>query len=905
MSKSILIIDNDTSFCRGAEHLLSSLPVVISQAETGSKGQDLTVQLSPDLIILCVELPDTSGYMLCKKLRASQAGKQAHIIITSSKAKTSDFDNHRKKFDYRADSYLKKPIADEVLLQEVSALLGADHDFKGFQKPIEDVQLNDWVNGRPEVDAPHSNPSSSNDDLANASREELEEQVKSQERELEYLRKEVSAFQGFMSQAQKTENALKETRDQLRVREKLLEDMKEHENADPDELLSKITELEHAAEKREKALEAELAERRKTDREVARLKRELEDSRNELDNSESTLNRLKVEMKEARRRNDAQSVEEEVDKDNIRKMQEQVQSLQNRVSEVESLLNQTETDLDAEKSAHEDARDACNLATKKFNEERDKLQVTEKNLREEQGNLERVRDERDRFRLEFEQAQQQLARQKSEIHDRDDQLKAKQDQILKMEARQDTDTQENRRQSAQMEEDLEKLSRELEREKRQRSDLETSVKTKNNELEGLLSRARELEEERNQLLQKLKNTTDVKDDEIKSLTKQLAEVRNNLQDLENTHRDTDAELKSLRRENQDFHGQVSGMTEDLRQHREDAEALRHELDSARKEHNALREKYKETQAQLKADDEHHQNQKSEMNLKIEALNTLLKQTKTDHDIALSILNQEKASLQETWHGEKSQLNESLKKLESKCYEQADTIQSLEKKLESQEQASKQVLDKAAKEHNAEMEQLREEAQLEKARLVEDHTRLQANLNKRIENLEEDKSNLQSDLSRMEEKVNESAKSARLAQEKANERIAELEHDVEKMSRNVQKEREGREEALGKLSSLNTHVDNISRDHEKAVQDLRKQHQQQLEDEKRLSLNARDEISKLELELSHFRQLEERLEKLQKEYDAHRLVSQSWKNRLHLTRQHLETALSELSESEDELKLEED
>jgi len=904
LSKNILIIDNDESFYQSAQFLLGSLPVILNWAKTGAKGQTMAGELSPDLIILCVELPDTSGYMLCKKLRASQVGKQARIIITSAKAKTSDFDNHRKKFDYRADSYLKKPIQEEELLESVSILLGTDEDFKGFQKPVEDVQLNDWVNGQPEIESKDSGDSD-DDGHHRASLKELQELVKSQERELEYLRKETSAFQSFMSQAQKTENALKETRTQLRVREKLLAEMKEHENADPHELLSRITELEHAAEKREKALDEEISERRKADREVARLKRESAESRQELDNSESTLNQLKLEVKNFKLQNDAQSVEEEADKNHIRKIQEQVQALQNKISETEGLLNQRETELDSERSAHEDAKEGLNRATRNFNEERDRVQMAKKNLKEANSNLERIRDERDRLRLENEQGQQQLTNQRAQLQDRDDQIKDKQDRILKLEVQQDAAIQEHRRQISEKEQELENCSRKLEREKHQRADLEASIQAKNNELEGLLTRAKQLEDERNQLQQQLHNTLEVKDDEIKNLNRQLAETRGSLQSLENTHRDAENELKSLRKENQESHGRITSMDSDLQKHRQGMEQIKHELDVERKEHHAQRERFKEVEAQLKADENHFQSQKAELNLKVDALNTLLKQTKTDHDIAISILNQEKASIQETWQGEKSQLKETLKDLESQRHEQQDTIQTLERKIQGQEQQFRETLEKTVKENQAALTQLRQESDIEKTRLEEDHTRQLTTKEKRIENLEEDKSHLQADLSRLEVKFNELAKTSRQSQEKANERIAELEHDYEKSGRAIQKEREAKEEAAGKLASLNTHLENLTRDQEKAIQDLRKQHQQQIEDEKHLLATSRDQLGKVEAELNHFRQFEDKYEAIQKEFEAHRMVSQTWKNRLHLTRQHLETALSELIDSEDELNLEED
>ncbi len=76
--------------------------------------------ITPDLVILDIMLPDEDGYEILKKLRADPATKRIPIIMVT--AKTTEMDMIRG-LDNGADDYIKKPFSVMELITRVKAIL--------------------------------------------------------------------------------------------------------------------------------------------------------------------------------------------------------------------------------------------------------------------------------------------------------------------------------------------------------------------------------------------------------------------------------------------------------------------------------------------------------------------------------------------------------------------------------------------------------------------------------------------------------------------------------------------------------------------------------------------------------------------------------------------------------------
>lgn len=101
----ILVIDDEIQIRRFLKMSLEAYGYMVKDAETGVDGYRAIFDCNPDLVILDLELPDTNGLELLKKIRESSTVPV--IILTVC-------DDERDKInllDNGADDYLTKPFS--------------------------------------------------------------------------------------------------------------------------------------------------------------------------------------------------------------------------------------------------------------------------------------------------------------------------------------------------------------------------------------------------------------------------------------------------------------------------------------------------------------------------------------------------------------------------------------------------------------------------------------------------------------------------------------------------------------------------------------------------------------------------------------------------------------------------
>jgi CheY-like chemotaxis protein len=119
MAKKILLIENDSALAGSLAESLEAAGYDVRAAVEGKSGLDLAREWSPDAIVLCVELPGMSGYLVCQKLRKDEATKAIPLVLVSAEATEDTFEKHRA-LKVRADAYLLKPFAPDALLEKLS-----------------------------------------------------------------------------------------------------------------------------------------------------------------------------------------------------------------------------------------------------------------------------------------------------------------------------------------------------------------------------------------------------------------------------------------------------------------------------------------------------------------------------------------------------------------------------------------------------------------------------------------------------------------------------------------------------------------------------------------------------------------------------------------------------------------
>ena len=115
--KYILILEDDADLAAGMEMALMSDDFSFTICSTIKEAEEKFRQQTFDLLILDVNLPDGSGFELCRKIRKSS--KVSIILLT---ARDMELDIVRG-LECGADDYITKPFSSMVLRARIRALL--------------------------------------------------------------------------------------------------------------------------------------------------------------------------------------------------------------------------------------------------------------------------------------------------------------------------------------------------------------------------------------------------------------------------------------------------------------------------------------------------------------------------------------------------------------------------------------------------------------------------------------------------------------------------------------------------------------------------------------------------------------------------------------------------------------
>jgi len=117
MSK-IIIVDDDSNIRELVCALLKNSGFDTCEAKDGHDALQNIMEVSPDLAIVDLMMPNMDGYELCRKLR--QYYENLPVLMLTAKA---ELPSKVKGFEAGADDYLTKPFEGDELILRVKALL--------------------------------------------------------------------------------------------------------------------------------------------------------------------------------------------------------------------------------------------------------------------------------------------------------------------------------------------------------------------------------------------------------------------------------------------------------------------------------------------------------------------------------------------------------------------------------------------------------------------------------------------------------------------------------------------------------------------------------------------------------------------------------------------------------------
>jgi CheY-like chemotaxis protein len=107
VSKTVLVVEDNPMNSKLIGDILEVMGLSFQCAETGAEGFRLAKELCPDLILMDIQLPDTSGLDVVAKVRAEPSLKDVAIVALTAFAMKGDADNF---IAAGCDGYLSKPF---------------------------------------------------------------------------------------------------------------------------------------------------------------------------------------------------------------------------------------------------------------------------------------------------------------------------------------------------------------------------------------------------------------------------------------------------------------------------------------------------------------------------------------------------------------------------------------------------------------------------------------------------------------------------------------------------------------------------------------------------------------------------------------------------------------------------
>ena len=130
LTKQILIIDDDEDLSLIISDMLESYGYAVTCVTDSETAFRLLSENVYHLILLDINLPDMTGFELCRELR-----RVSTVPVIFASARTSETDRVTG-FDIGGDDYLPKPYSMKELLSRVNALIRRTYGFHEEEKQV-------------------------------------------------------------------------------------------------------------------------------------------------------------------------------------------------------------------------------------------------------------------------------------------------------------------------------------------------------------------------------------------------------------------------------------------------------------------------------------------------------------------------------------------------------------------------------------------------------------------------------------------------------------------------------------------------------------------------------------------------------------------------------------------------
>ena len=121
-ASKILVIDDEAEITDIVETYFESLGYDVVAANTGQAGLKMAAEFKPNLVLLDIMMPDTSGYEVCSELKQMDSMRGVPVVFLTGRDTRED---SGRSFKSGGDMFVKKPFSCERLADIVKIALSS------------------------------------------------------------------------------------------------------------------------------------------------------------------------------------------------------------------------------------------------------------------------------------------------------------------------------------------------------------------------------------------------------------------------------------------------------------------------------------------------------------------------------------------------------------------------------------------------------------------------------------------------------------------------------------------------------------------------------------------------------------------------------------------------------------
>ena len=120
---TVLVVDDSVTVRKVTSRFLERQGITAVVAKDGIDAMEILQELTPDLILLDIEMPRMDGFEVATQVRFNNRLRQIPIIMITSRTG----EKHRERaFEIGVNDYMGKPFQEKELLDKIQNLLGTN-----------------------------------------------------------------------------------------------------------------------------------------------------------------------------------------------------------------------------------------------------------------------------------------------------------------------------------------------------------------------------------------------------------------------------------------------------------------------------------------------------------------------------------------------------------------------------------------------------------------------------------------------------------------------------------------------------------------------------------------------------------------------------------------------------------